>query len=66
MLGGDWFAADRSADGSGVVGLHVGGVEGSETFEVGLHEGGEDVVGCVLGGPECVSAAAEGWAREEF
>lgn len=48
VFGGDWFTADGPANGSRVICLHVGGVEGCQTLEVRLHEGGEDVVGCVL------------------
>lgn len=66
VFGGYWVAANRSTDGSGVVSLHVGGVDGCQAFEVGLHEGGEDVVGCVLRRPEGVAATAEGWPGEEF
>lgn len=66
VYGGYWFTADGSTQGSRVVCLHVGGVEGRETLEIGLHEGGEDVVGCVLRGPEGVAASAEGWAGEKF
>lgn len=48
VFGCDWFAADGSTDGSRVVRLHVSGVERCQALEIGLHEGGEDVVGCVL------------------
>lgn len=40
VFGGDGFTADRSANGSRVICLHVGGVEGCQTLEIGLHEGG--------------------------
>lgn len=41
-------------------------MQSGERFEVLLHVRREHVVGCVLGGPEGVAAAAAGWAGENF
>jgi hypothetical protein len=41
-------------------------VQRCERLEILLHVGAEHVVGGILGGPEGVTAAAAGWAGEDF
>jgi hypothetical protein len=66
VLGCDGLAAHGAAEVAGALSLQLGGVQGGEGLEVSLHVRGEHVVGGVLGGPEGVAAAAEGWAGEDF
>lgn len=66
MHSGDGIASYRAVASDAVGGLHVCCVQGGEGGEIGLHSGGEGVVGGVLGGPEGCAATARRGTGEEF
>lgn len=57
VLGRDAVAAESLVESAGTGGLHVCGMQGSESLEVVLHVGGQGVVDRVLRGPKGVVAA---------
>lgn len=66
VFGGDGVTADSTAKGAGAISLHIGGVEGSQTLEVGLHGSRQGVVGSVLGRPQGVTTTSTGWASQHL
>lgn len=66
VLGGDGFTTNGPAEVSRALSLKFSGVDGSEAFEVLLHEWRELVVCSVLRGPESITAAAARRASQDF
>ena len=66
VLGGDGFTTNRPAEVSRALSLKFSGVDGSETFEVLLHEWRELIVCSILRRPESITTAAARWASQDF
>ena len=49
VLGCDWISANRTAFSDGVVGLHVGGVQCGQAFQILLIVGRQRIIGGILG-----------------